>query len=112
MRLFAVGLRQLPGLAFPLIALLPLPRSVLHHLLLMSLRGLILTHIFFGSLVERNEMVEVVIHPGLIGHFTKSICKMWVRISVSSTGMKAAFLAISTFVRDTKKRSVVHLTTE
>ena len=24
--------------------------------------ALILTHIFFGSLVERNEMVEVVIH--------------------------------------------------
>src|SRR6266436_7525512 len=33
MGLFAVGLRQRPGLAFPLIALLLLPRSVLHHLL-------------------------------------------------------------------------------
>ena len=39
MRLFVVVLRQRPGLAFPLIALLLLPRSVLHHLLLMSLRG-------------------------------------------------------------------------
>src|SRR3954454_13346565 len=52
--------------------------------------GLILTHIFFGSLVERDEMVEVVIQPairlGLIGHFTKSICKMWVRIRPSGTG--------------------------
>ena len=37
--LFAVGLRQLPGLAFPLIVFLPLPRSVLHHLLLKSLKG-------------------------------------------------------------------------
>jgi hypothetical protein len=35
-------------------------------------------------------MVEVVIQPvirlGLIGHFTTSICKMWVRISLSSGG--------------------------
>ena len=53
---------------------------------------LILTHIFFSSLVERNEMGEVVIHPaiqlGLIGHFTKSICNMWVRIRALALGMK------------------------
>src|SRR5713101_4614869 len=39
MSLFSVVLRQRPGLAFPLIVLLSLTRSVLHHLLLMSLRG-------------------------------------------------------------------------
>src|SRR5713226_6357286 len=54
-------------------------------------KALILTHIFFGSLVELNEMVEVVIHPairlGLIGHFTKSICKMWVRIRPKGEGL-------------------------
>jgi len=54
--------------------------------------ALILTHIFFSSLVERNEMVEVVIHSairlGLIGHFTKSICNMWVRIRALALGMK------------------------
>src|SRR5437588_7336410 len=58
--------------------------------------ALILTHIFFGSLVERNEMVEGVIHlairSGLIGHFTKSICKMWVRIRALVTGIEGSFL--------------------
>ena len=53
--------------------------------------SLILTHIFFGSLVEWNEMGEVVIYPAIrldwIGHFTKSICKMWVRIRDLSRGV-------------------------
>jgi len=58
--------------------------------------ALILTHIFFCSLVERNEMVEVVIHPaiqlGLIGHFTQSICNMWVRISIECRGLEQGSL--------------------
>src|SRR5712692_4494844 len=62
-------------------------------------KALILTHIFFGSLVELNEMVEVVIHPairlGLIGHFTKSICKMWVRIRAKAEGLLVSTGAVT-----------------
>ena len=57
---------------------------------------LILTHIFFSSLVERNEMGEVVRHSairlGLIGHFTQSICNMWVRISIECRGLEQGSL--------------------
>ena len=48
----------------------------------------------FGSLIERNEMVEVVMHSviqlSLIGHIIKSICKMWVRISLERVGLPQA----------------------
>ena len=54
-------------------------------------KALILTHIFFGPHGERIEMAEVVKHSaillGLRGRFTKSVCKMWVRIRAKAKGL-------------------------
>jgi hypothetical protein len=65
-----------------------------------SARSLILTHIFFGPHGERIEIAEVVKHSailfGLRGRFTKSICKMWVRISARSAGLRRPSRALHT----------------
>ena len=46
---------------------------------------------FLARLQSGTKWVEVVIQPvirlGLIGHFTKSICKMWVRIRPKGRGL-------------------------
>jgi hypothetical protein len=65
MRLFAVVLRQLPGLAFPLIALLPLPFNGFCFLFSKRQPGIYQEFYSRGGSIRENQFFAFM-HPGAV----------------------------------------------